>query len=73
MLSIIVKWVEQKENYLKEIMTDILGMSHNVESHVTSIKHLEQQLSQMSTTLNQYQQDTLSSSTIQNPKMMVIT
>lgn len=38
----VVKGVEKTKYYLKEITDDILGMSQEVVSYATTIKHLQQ-------------------------------
>ncbi|KAK4717956.1 hypothetical protein R3W88_016294 [Solanum pinnatisectum] len=47
---------------------DFSSMSQLVESHTTSIKQIEQQLGQLSASLNQRKNGSLPSYTIQNPK-----
>ncbi|KAK4726756.1 hypothetical protein R3W88_031673 [Solanum pinnatisectum] len=47
---------------------DLFGIGQKVDSYAVSIKHLEQQMTQLSTTVNPRQLGTLPSNTIQNPK-----
>ncbi|XP_015167845.1 uncharacterized protein [Solanum tuberosum] len=47
---------------------DFSSMSQLVDSHTTSIKQIEQQLGQLSASLNQRKNGSLPSDTIQNPK-----
>ena len=44
------------------------GIGQKVDAHAVSIKHLEQQMTKLSTTVNPRQPSTLPSNTIQNPK-----
>ncbi|XP_015158637.1 uncharacterized protein [Solanum tuberosum] len=54
---------------VKEMKGDFSSMSQLVDSHTTSIKQSEQQLGQLSASLNQRKNGSLPSDTIQNPKM----
>ncbi|XP_049359530.1 uncharacterized protein LOC125824222 [Solanum verrucosum] len=54
---------------VKEMKGDFSSMSQLVDSHTTSIKQIEQQLRQLSASLNQRKNGSLPSDTIQNPKM----
>uniref|UniRef100_M1DI46 Integrase core domain containing protein n=1 Tax=Solanum tuberosum TaxID=4113 RepID=M1DI46_SOLTU len=52
---------------VKEMRNDLSGIGQKVDAHTVSIKHLELQMTQFSTTVNSRQLGTLSSYTIQNP------
>uniref|UniRef100_M1DEH6 Integrase core domain containing protein n=1 Tax=Solanum tuberosum TaxID=4113 RepID=M1DEH6_SOLTU len=51
-----------------EMRNDLPGIGQKVDAHAVSIKHLEQQMTQLSTTVNPCQLGTLPSNTIQNEK-----
>ncbi|XP_047253647.1 uncharacterized protein LOC124887770 [Capsicum annuum] len=68
LLSKLVKGKESQESYLKDIKEDLSGLNQKVDSHVTSIRQLEQQFGQMSATVNQRQPDTLPSNIMVNPR-----
>ncbi|XP_049342886.1 uncharacterized protein LOC125807201 [Solanum verrucosum] len=53
---------------VKEMRGDFSNMSQLVDYHTTSIKQIEQQLGQLSASLNQRKNGSLPSDTIQNPK-----
>ncbi|XP_049406259.1 uncharacterized protein LOC125869902 [Solanum stenotomum] len=60
--------VESTDVGVKEMKGDFFGISQMVDSHTTSIKQIEQQLGQLSASLNQRKNGSLPSDTIQNPK-----
>ncbi|XP_049394753.1 uncharacterized protein LOC125859056 [Solanum stenotomum] len=64
----VLQKVESIDAGVKEMRGDFSSMSQLVDSHTTSIKQIEQQLGQLSTSLNQRKNGSLSSDTIQNPK-----
>ncbi|KAK4707101.1 hypothetical protein R3W88_033350 [Solanum pinnatisectum] len=53
---------------VKEIRNDLSSIGQKFYTHAVSVKHLEQQMAQLSTTINPRQHGTLPSNTIQNPK-----
>jgi len=53
---------------VKEMRNDLSGLGQKVDAHAVSIKELEQQFSQLSTTANPRQPDTLPRNTILNLK-----
>nr|XP_010327596.1 uncharacterized protein LOC104649754 [Solanum lycopersicum] len=52
----------------KELRGCLANIEQKVDAHAVSIKHLELQMDQLSTTMNPRQTDTLPRNTIQNPK-----
>ena len=52
----------------KELRGDLANIGPKMDAHAVLIKHLELQMTQLSTTVNPRQPDTLPSNTIQNPK-----
>uniref|UniRef100_M1DVL0 Integrase core domain containing protein n=1 Tax=Solanum tuberosum TaxID=4113 RepID=M1DVL0_SOLTU len=54
---------------VKEMRNDLSGIGQKVDAHAVSIKHLKQQMTQLSTIVNPRQPGTLPSNTIQNPKI----
>uniref|UniRef100_M1DGD9 Integrase core domain containing protein n=1 Tax=Solanum tuberosum TaxID=4113 RepID=M1DGD9_SOLTU len=53
---------------VKEMRNDLSGIGQKVDAHAVSIKQLEEQMNQLSTTVNPRQPGTLPSNTIQNSK-----
>jgi len=53
---------------VKELRTDLLSLGQKVHSHAVSIKQIEEQFSQLSSSVNPNQQGTLPINTIKNPK-----
>ncbi|XP_015170077.1 uncharacterized protein [Solanum tuberosum] len=68
MTAKVLQKVESTDAGVKEMRSDFSSMSQLVDSHTTSIKQIEQQLGQLSTSLNQRKNESLPSYTIQNPK-----
>ena len=56
------------DEHNKELRNDLMGIGQKVDTHAISIKHLELEMAQLSTTVNTWQPGTLSSNTVQNPK-----
>ena len=56
---------------------DLANIGQKMDAHAISIKYLELQMTQLSSTVNPCQSDTLPSNTVQNPKndghFMVVT
>jgi len=67
-LAKVLQKVESTDVGVKEMKGDFSSMSQLVDSHTTSIKKIEQQLGQLSTSLNQRKNVSLHSDIIQNPK-----
>ena len=53
---------------VKEMRSDLLGIGQKFDAHVVSIKHLQLQISDLSTIVNPWKPGTLLSNTIKNPK-----
>jgi len=68
MMAKVLQKVESTDAGVKEMRGDFSSMSQLVDSHTTSIKQIEQQLGQLSASLNQRKNGSLPSDTIQNPK-----
>ncbi|PHT34449.1 hypothetical protein CQW23_26249 [Capsicum baccatum] len=68
MMAKLLKGVEATSAGVKEVIDDLSSMKQLVDSHSTSIKQIEQQLSQLSAAFNQRKAGTLPSDTVQNPR-----
>uniref|UniRef100_M1D8E5 Integrase core domain containing protein n=1 Tax=Solanum tuberosum TaxID=4113 RepID=M1D8E5_SOLTU len=68
MMQKMMKRFDTTDENMKEMRNDLSGIGQKVDAHTVSIKQLEHQFSQLSTTVNPRQLDTLRSNTIQNPK-----
>ncbi|XP_049357121.1 uncharacterized protein LOC125821800 [Solanum verrucosum] len=68
MFAKVLQKVESTDAGLKEMKGEFSSMSQLVDSHTTSIKQIEQQLGQLSASLNQSKNGSLLSDTIKNPK-----
>ncbi|PHT39974.1 hypothetical protein CQW23_18828 [Capsicum baccatum] len=68
MMAKLLKGVEATSAGVTEVINDLSSMKQLVDSHSTSIKKIEQQLSQLSAALNQRKTGTLPSNTVQNPR-----
>ena len=68
MLAKVLQKFKSTDAGVKEIKGDFSHMSQLVDSHITSSKQIEQQLGQLSASLNQRKNGLLPSDTIQNPK-----
>ncbi|XP_015162309.1 uncharacterized protein [Solanum tuberosum] len=68
MLAKVLQKVESTDVGVSEMKGDFSSMSQLVDSHTTSIKQIEQQLGQLSASLNQRKNGSLPNDTIQNPK-----
>uniref|UniRef100_M1D9V1 Integrase core domain containing protein n=1 Tax=Solanum tuberosum TaxID=4113 RepID=M1D9V1_SOLTU len=64
----IMRRFDATDENVKEMRNDLSGIGQQADAHAVSIKHLEQQMTQLSTTVNPHQPGTLPSTTIQNPK-----
>lgn len=64
----LLKGVKATNTGVTMMKSDLSSKNHLVNSHSTSIKRLEQQMSQLSATLNQRKSGRLSSDTVQNPQ-----
>ena len=56
------------DEHIKELRCDLEGIGQKVDTHAISIKQIEFQMAQLSTTVNTQQPRTLPSNTIQNLK-----
>ncbi|XP_049369931.1 uncharacterized protein LOC125834820 [Solanum verrucosum] len=68
MMAKVLQKVESTDAGVKEMRGDFPSMSQLVDSHTTSIKQIEQQLGQLSASMNQRKNGSLPTDTIQNPK-----
>ncbi|PHT45792.1 putative envelope ADP,ATP carrier protein, chloroplastic [Capsicum baccatum] len=68
MMAKLLKGVEATNTGVNEVKNDLSSINQLVDSHSTSIKQLEQQLSQLSAAFNQRKAGTLPSDTVQNPR-----
>ena len=68
MLQKMMRRFDATNENVKEMRNDLSGIGQKVDAHAVSIKNLEQQMTQLSTTVNPRQPGTLPSNTIQNPK-----
>ena len=59
---------DASNKHAKELRGDLSNIGQKVDVHVVSIKHLELQTSQLSTTVNPCQLGTIPFNRIQNPK-----
>ena len=59
---------DASHEHIKELRCDLASIGQKVYTHVISIKHIELQMAQLSTTVNTRQPGTLPSNTFQNPK-----
>ena len=60
------------DEHVLELRGDFTKIGENVDAHAISIKYLELQMAQLSSTANQPQVDTLSRNTSRIPNMMDI-
>ncbi|PHT28654.1 hypothetical protein CQW23_31744 [Capsicum baccatum] len=68
MMAKLLKGVEETNTGVNEVKNDLSSMKQLVYSYSTSIKQIEQQLSQLSAALNQRKAGTLPTDTVQNPR-----
>ncbi|KAH0767894.1 hypothetical protein KY285_003765 [Solanum tuberosum] len=68
MMQKMMRRFDATDENVKDMRNDLSGIGQKVDAHAVSIKHLEQQMTQLSTTVNPCQPGTLPSNTIQNPK-----
>ncbi|KAK4733883.1 hypothetical protein R3W88_008144 [Solanum pinnatisectum] len=68
MMQKMMRRFDATDENVKEMRNDLSGIGQKVDAHAVSIKHLEQQMTQLSTTVNPRQPGTLSSNIIWNPK-----
>ena len=52
----------------KELRGDLANIGKKVDAHEISIKHLDLQMAQLSSTVNPHKPSTLPSNTVKNPK-----
>ncbi|PHT27627.1 hypothetical protein CQW23_32770 [Capsicum baccatum] len=68
MMAKLLKGVEATSAGVTDVINDLSSIKKLVDSYSTSIKQIEQQLSQLSAALNQRKVGTLPSDTVQNPR-----
>ena len=59
---------DASDEHNKDLRGDLPNIGQKVDSHAISIKHLELQMAQLSSTMNPRQPGTLPSNTVQNLK-----
>ena len=52
MLSKMMRRFDSIDDHTKELRGDLVNLGQKVDAHVVSIKHLELQMAQLSTTMN---------------------
>ena len=72
MLQKIIRRFDASDEHAKELRGDLAYIEQKVYAHAISIKDLEFQIAQLSSTMNPRKPDTFTSSSIQNPKLIVI-
>ena len=69
MMHKMMKRFNASDEHTKELRNDLAGIEEKVDTHAISIKHLELQMAQSSSTVNEHTTTGhLPSNTIQNPK-----
>ena len=68
MLQKMIRRFDATDDHYNQLRGDLDIIVQEVDAHALSIKHLEVQISQLSTTVNPHQPGTLSRNTIQNSK-----
>ena len=68
MLHKMMRRFNDSDDHIKELRSDLAGIGQKFDTHATSIKQLELQLTQLIGTVNTRQPSTLPSNTVQNPK-----
>ena len=59
---------DASDEHIEELRSDLAGIGHKVDTHAISIKKIELQMDQLSTTVNTWQLGTLPRNTVQNRK-----
>lgn len=59
---------DASDEHTKQLRSDLANIGQKFDAHAISIKHLELQMAQLSSTMNPRQLGTLPSKTVQNPK-----
>ena len=72
MLQKMMRRFDASDEHTKELRSDLANIGQKVDAHAISIKHLELQMAQLSSTVNPHQAGNLPSNTVQNQKMMDI-
>lgn len=67
-LKKIMRVLDASDEHVKEYLGDLLIIRQNVDEHVVSIEHLELEMIQLFTTINQHQLCTLPRNPIENLK-----
>ena len=68
MLHKMMRRFDGSDEHIKELRCDFASIGQKVDTHAISIKQIELQMAQLSTTVNTRQPSTLPSNTVQNPK-----
>ena len=68
MLQKMMRMFDASDEHTKELRYGLASIGKKVNAHAISIKHLELQMTQLSSTMNPQQLGTLPSNTVQNPK-----
>ncbi|MFV1326997.1 hypothetical protein QMK91_29760, partial [Klebsiella pneumoniae] len=68
MLHKIMRRFDANYRNTKYLMNDLAGIGQKVDTHAISIKQIELQIAQLSTTVNPRQPGTLPNNTVQNQK-----
>ena len=68
MLQKMMRRFDASDEHTKELRNDLASIGQKVDAHAISIKHLELQMAQLSSTMNPHKQGTLCSNSVQNPK-----
>ena len=64
MLQKLLRRFDASDEHTKELRNDLAGIGKKVDTHAISIKHLELQMTQLSTNVNTRQPGTLPSNTV---------
>ncbi|XP_069148129.1 uncharacterized protein [Solanum lycopersicum] len=68
MLQKMMRRFDSSDEHAKDLRGDLENIGQNLDSHAISIKHLELQMTQLSSSVNPRQPCTLLSNTVQNTK-----
>ena len=72
MLQKMMRRFDANDENAKELRGDLANIGQKVDAHAISIKHLELQMSQLSSTMNPRQPGTLPSNTVKNLLMDIV-
>ena len=68
MLHKMIRRFDANDEHLKELSSDLAGIGKKFDTHTISIKQIELQMAQLSTTMNTRQPVTFSTNIMKNPK-----